>query len=79
MAFLKNVATMSNDKTNYVPHTAPTGAAYVAWAAKNYSAALRHLKTTATGYRVAYAKGQMMKYAKILKREAKTNATRMAA
>lgn len=79
MALLKNVMVRSSDKTNYIPNTELTDAAYVAWKAKNYSTTLRHLKTTATGYRVAYNHGQMWKYHKILKQGSKLGATAMAA
>jgi len=60
-----------------IPATEPTGAAYVAWKAKEYSAAL--MPGTSTGYRNAYGQAATMKYHKILKRESKTNAVRMAA
>lgn len=85
MTFLKQWATMDNGggavTTRLIPATEPTGAAYVAWKAKNYSAALQMsaLNTTQTGYRCKYNFGQMWRYHKILKAEGKTNATRMAA
>lgn len=85
MAFLKQVATRDQGAntpfatSRFYPTTEPTEAAYVAWKAKNYSAACRTYKSTTSGYRCNYGFGQMMKYHKILKREAKTNATRMAA
>jgi len=91
MSFLKQVATLDNGTafakpwhgvtaTRLHPTTEPTGAAYVAWKAKNYSATLQAsaVATTQTGYRCKYNFGQMWKYFKILKRESKTNKTRMA-
>ena len=92
MPYLKQVATRDNGgtagskpwhgvgTTHLIPNTEPTGAAYVAWKAKNYSAALRNSANgTETGYRCKRNFLQMMRYYKILKREGKTNATRMAA
>lgn len=87
MSFLKQVTTRDQGAnvpfatSRFVPNTEPTGAAYVAWKAKNYSTTLQQTTghTTQTGYRCKYGFGQMMKYHKILKREACTNATRMAA
>jgi hypothetical protein len=83
MSFLKQVATRDQGAnvpfatSRFYPNTEPTGTAYVAWKAKEYSAAL--MPGSSAGYRHVYGFGQMMKYHKILKREAKTNATRMAA
>lgn len=93
MPFLKQVATRDTGGAEpyasgrVIPVTEPTGAAYVAWKAKNYSTTLAAGTTThaiagsatQTHYRCKWNHGQMWKYHKILKREAKTNATRMAA
>ena len=85
MSFLKQVATMDMGGAEpYAtgrlhPATEPTDTAYVNWKAKNYSATLRTHKSTETGYRVKFNKHQMWLYNKILKRDSKTNATRMAA
>ena len=83
MSFLKQVATRDQGAnvpfatSRYVPVTEPTGAAYVAWKAKEYSTAL--MPGSSSGYKNAYGFGQMMKYHKILRRESKLNATNMAA
>lgn len=85
MTFLKQWATMDNGggvtTTRLIPNTEPTGAAYVAWKAKNYSAALQDsaIGTTQTGYRCKYDRYQMWRYHKILKAEGKLGATAMAA
>lgn len=86
MAFLKQVATKDTGGAEpfatgrLIPATEPTGTAYVAWKAKNYSTTLRNSANgTVTGYKWNYGFGQLIKYHKILKRESKTNATRMAA
>ena len=86
MSFIKQCATRDTGGSEpfatgrLVPTTEPTGAAYVAWKAKNYSTTLRNSANgTVTGYRSGYNFYQMLKYHKILKRESKTNATRMAA
>lgn len=83
MAFLKQVATRDTGGSEpyatgrLIPATEPTGAAYTAWKAKEYSTTL--MPGSSTGYRRAYGHGAMWKFYKILKREGKTNATRMAA
>lgn len=92
MPFLKQVATMDKgahdiSDSRLIPNTEPTGTAYVAWKAKNYSNTLAagtaaHAiagSATQTHYRCKWNLHQMLRYQKILKREAKTNATRMAA
>lgn len=83
MAFLKQVATADQGAnapfatSRFIPNTEPTGAAYVAWKAKNYTTTL--MPDSSTGYRCNYGFGAMMRYQKILKREGKRNATNMAA
>lgn len=93
MTFFKQWATRDNGGTagskpwhgvagtRLIPNTEPTGAAYVAWKAKNYSTTLQDSAnaTTQTGYRCKRNQHQMWRYHKILKRESKTNASRMAA
>ena len=85
MSFLKQTATRDNGggvaTTRLIPATEPTGAAYVAWKAKNYSTTLQAsaIGTTQSGYRCKYGFGGMWKYHKILRREAKLGATAMAA
>lgn len=93
MPFLKQVATMDMGGAEpyasgrVIPVTEPTGTAYVAWKAKNYSTTLQagnagHAlagATTQTHYRCKWNLHQMLRYRKILKQEGKTNATRMAA
>jgi hypothetical protein len=85
MTFLKQWATMDNGggvvTTRLIPATEPTGAAYVAWKAKNYTTTLQHsaLNTTQTGYRCKYDFHQMWRYHKILQHEGKLNAVNMAA
>ena len=79
MALLKNVFVRSNDKTNYHPNTEPTTTNYTTQKAKNYSTTLRHLKTTATGYKNMYGQHQMWMWHKALKRSQKLGATAMAA
>jgi hypothetical protein len=69
VAFLKNVAVRSNDKTYLLPEDEPLDdSAYVLWKDKNYSEELLSaLKTAVTGYRHAYAHHNMYKFFKILK------------
>jgi hypothetical protein len=90
MSFLKQVATRYTGatagskplhgvaSTRLIPNTEPTGAAYVKEKAKNYDAHVRVYKNTTTPFRKMYGFGDMWRYHKILKRDAKTNATRMA-
>ena len=91
MTFLKQWATHDNASTagskplvgvtatRLIPTTEPTDTAYVNWKAKNYSAALRFMKTTQTGYRCKYDLGQMWRYQKILRRNSKLGKVAMAA
>ena len=68
MAFLKNVATRSNDQTNLLPVNEPTSSAYLLWKSKNYSESLiAALNQTTTGYSCMYAGHNMYRFFKILK------------
>ena len=70
MAFLKNVATRSNDQTNLLPIDEPSSEAYILWKSKNYSTALLSATNThKTGYRCAYAGHNMYRFFKILKQD----------
>ena len=68
MAFLKNVATRSNDQTNLLPTDEPSSNAYVLWKDKSYSESLlAALNQTKVGYRHAYSGHNMYRFFKILK------------
>jgi hypothetical protein len=68
MAFLKNVAVRSNDKTWLLPRDEPNQPAYNLWKDKNYSEELlTFLSSSGIGYRHAYAGHNMYRFWKILK------------
>ena len=68
MAFLKNVAVRSNDKSWLLPNDEPSDTTYTRWKSKNYSTELlTYLNSLGEGYRHAYAGHNMYRFWKILK------------